>query len=74
LDRPLQSELLRGQYKEWVALSRGQIPKDFPLQAGTLLPPETDQIILADKVRWPSKDTSSPDTSANTTKAPAANK
>jgi 4-amino-4-deoxy-L-arabinose transferase-like glycosyltransferase len=53
LDRPLQSELLKGNYKDWLTISRGQIPQDFPLKAGTLLPPEADQIILADKIRWP---------------------
>lgn len=76
LDRPFQSELGRGNNKEWMTLSRGQLPQDFPLKAGTLLPPETDQILLADKVRWATKEIAEPSTdkSASKTNAPTAGK
>ncbi len=52
MDRPFQSGIMRGEYKGWSSVLRGQLPKTFPLQAATLLPPETDQILFADKVRW----------------------
>jgi hypothetical protein len=52
LNQPFQSEVIKGQYKGWAAVARGQLPQIFPLKAATLLPPESDQILLADKARW----------------------
>jgi hypothetical protein len=49
LNRPFQSELLRGEYKGWWMVVRGQIPQNFPLKAGTSL---GDQILFADRARW----------------------
>jgi len=57
VNRPFQSEVIKGQYKEWAPIVRGALPKEFPLQAITLLPPENDQFLAADKVRWPSQKT-----------------
>jgi len=52
LNQPAQSEVLKGQYKEWAWVGRAPFPTNFPLRAGTVLPPESDQILLADRVRW----------------------
>ena len=52
LNRPFQTEISRGEFKGWASVMRGQLPNNFPLKAVTLLPPERDQILLADKVRW----------------------
>ena len=66
LDRPYQSGMMRGEYKGWATVMRGQLPRTFPLQSATLLPPQTDQIIFSDTVRW-KKDT----IAAETPKEPA---
>jgi len=57
LDRPFQSVLLKGEYKEWGAFIRGQVPASFPLREITLLWPGNDQILLADKRRWAKTET-----------------
>ena len=56
LNRKYQSDILKGEYKGWASIViRGQVPPIFPLRAATLIPPETDQILFADKVRWEKK-------------------
>jgi 4-amino-4-deoxy-L-arabinose transferase-like glycosyltransferase len=56
LNRKYQSELVLGEYKGWATtILRGQLEPNFPLQAVTLLPPEGEQVLLADKVRWAKK-------------------
>ena len=82
LDARPQTEVLHGEYKGWVGLMRGQMPQVFPLKAATLLPPEGEQILLADRVRWKTKDAgaaqagaptaTAPDTSAPSTTNPPA--
>jgi hypothetical protein len=52
LNQPFQSELTKGQYKEWARIVLRQLPQDFPLKAVTPMPPDNDQILLADKARW----------------------
>ena len=52
LDRHYQSELLNGEFKPWAAVTRGQLPDNFPLRTATLLPPNKDQILLTDRARW----------------------
>ena len=52
LNQPMQTGVTKGQYKGWAAVMHGQLPQTFPLRAATLLPPDNDQILLADKVRW----------------------
>jgi hypothetical protein len=52
LDRRYQSELTKGEYKPWASILRGQLPDKFPLKAATLMGPDNDQIILADRTRW----------------------
>jgi hypothetical protein len=79
LDRNYQSEIVKGEYKGWASIViRGQVPPVFPLHAATLIPPETDQILFADKVRWEKKLASEPNEksapgqpSAQPTNAPA---
>jgi 4-amino-4-deoxy-L-arabinose transferase-like glycosyltransferase len=56
LDAKPQSEVLKGEYKGWAALMRGQLPNIFPLKAITQLPPDNEQILLADRVRWGKKE------------------
>ncbi len=55
LDQRFQSEVTKGQYKDWVTLVSGKIPPSFPLKAATILPPDNEQMIFADKVRWSGK-------------------
>jgi 4-amino-4-deoxy-L-arabinose transferase-like glycosyltransferase len=72
MDQPLQSELLKGPYRDWAALIRGQIPSRFPLRAATLLPPgEGEQVLLADRPRW--KDVAGLPTTNETTTATSTN-
>jgi hypothetical protein len=55
LDSRPQTEVLHGEFKGWAPLMRGQMPQIFPLRAVTALPPDNDQILLADRVRWGKK-------------------
>jgi 4-amino-4-deoxy-L-arabinose transferase-like glycosyltransferase len=52
LNQPFQTEITRGQYKGWANVIRGDLPANFPLKEGTLLPPENEQVIFADRPRW----------------------
>ena len=52
LNQPFESEVVKGQYKEWAWIVRGSLPRDFALKAITPLPPGNEQILLADKARW----------------------
>ena len=70
LDEKPQSEVLKGEYKGWVGLVHGQLPGNFPLKAYTAIPPGTEQILLADRVRWAKKPTE--EAPAGTTNAPTA--
>jgi hypothetical protein len=53
-ERP-QSEIANGEFKGWSAFMRGQLPSTFPLKAYSPLPPENEQILLADRIRWGKK-------------------
>jgi 4-amino-4-deoxy-L-arabinose transferase-like glycosyltransferase len=55
MDQRFQSEVSKGQYKDWMGVMSGKVPQNFPLKFGTLLPPDGEQMILADKMRWPGK-------------------
>ena len=55
LDRHYQSEIVKGEYKPWSSITRGQLPEQFPLKAATVLGPDNDQIILSDRARWQDK-------------------
>lgn len=55
LDRPLTSELFKGEYEGWSGVIRGRMPKEFPLKSVTTLPPGTDQFLFADRARWKDK-------------------
>jgi 4-amino-4-deoxy-L-arabinose transferase-like glycosyltransferase len=52
MDQPLESVILRGEYKSWSSVMRGQLPKDFPLKEAVPLPPNNEQYLFADRVRW----------------------
>jgi len=52
MNRPFQTDISRGEFKGWASVMRGQLPNTFPLKAATLVPPETDQILFADQIRW----------------------
>jgi len=52
LDQKVQSGILKGEYKEWVFIIRGQVPVLFPLKSIVFLPPNSDQVLLADRPRW----------------------
>ena len=56
LDAKPQSEVLHGEFKGWAGLMRGQLPRVFPLKAVTPLPPDNEQILLADRARWAKKE------------------
>jgi Dolichyl-phosphate-mannose-protein mannosyltransferase len=71
LDARPQTEVLHGEYKGWAGLMRGQMPQVFPLKAVTLLPPEGEQILLADRVRWKTKGAPTAESGAPTAVAPS---
>jgi 4-amino-4-deoxy-L-arabinose transferase-like glycosyltransferase len=52
MDRPLQSVILKGEFKDWANVMRGQLPKNFPLKEAIPLPPQKEQFLFADRVRW----------------------
>lgn len=52
LDRPLTTQLFKGEYKGWSTVVRGRMPERFPLRAATTVPPGNDQFIFADRTRW----------------------
>jgi hypothetical protein len=56
LDRRFLSDLVKGEYKDWSAIPRGQFPPNFPLKASSLYPPMhqqgSDQLLFADRPRW----------------------
>jgi hypothetical protein len=56
LDRRYESDLVKGEYKPWSIILRGQLPDKFPLKAVIMPGPETDQILLADRARWKEKE------------------
>jgi hypothetical protein len=56
LDERPQSGVLKGEYKGWALLMRGQLPQVFPLKAYSPLPPDNEQFVLADRPRWAKKE------------------
>jgi len=52
LDRRSQTEIVKGEFKPWANIVRGQVPERFPFRAVTLVPPDTDQILFAYEARW----------------------
>jgi 4-amino-4-deoxy-L-arabinose transferase-like glycosyltransferase len=52
IDSRPQTEVAKGEYKGWEMFLRGQLPSSFPLKAYSPLPPDTDQVLLADRARW----------------------
>jgi 4-amino-4-deoxy-L-arabinose transferase-like glycosyltransferase len=55
LDAKRESEIMKGEYKGWAGLVQGQLRSDFPLKAYVAVPPENQQILLADRPRWAKK-------------------
>ncbi len=55
LDRKFQSELVKGEFKEWSSIVRERLPASFPLKAVTMFPPSNEQILFADRPRWTEK-------------------
>jgi hypothetical protein len=55
IDERPQTEIAKGEYKGWTSFMRGQVPATFPLKAYSALPPDDEQILLADRVRWTKK-------------------
>jgi hypothetical protein len=55
LDAKRESEIMKGEYKGWAGLIQGQLRSDFPLKAYVPIPPEGQQILLADRARWAKK-------------------
>lgn len=56
LNRNYQSEILKGEFKDWAGVIRGQLPASFPLKAVTLFHPNNEQILFADRPRWSAKE------------------
>jgi hypothetical protein len=52
IDARPQSEVAKGEYKGWELFLRGQLPASFPLKAFSPLPPDNEQVLLADRARW----------------------
>jgi hypothetical protein len=52
IDARPQTEVAKGEYKGWESFLRGQVPASFPLKAYSPLPPDNDQVLLADRARW----------------------
>jgi 4-amino-4-deoxy-L-arabinose transferase-like glycosyltransferase len=88
LDGKRESEIMKGEYKGWASLIQGQLRSDFPLKAYVAVPPDGQQILLADRARWAKKPmvdtpaglaqaaedgtTNAPASSAGSTNEPAA--
>jgi hypothetical protein len=72
LDARPQTEVYRGEFKGWGGLIRGQLPSLFPLKAISPLPPENEQILLADRARWAKKEGEVITAVPGVTNAPAA--
>jgi hypothetical protein len=52
IDSRPQTEVAKGEYKGWEVFLRGQVPASFPLKAYSPLPPDNEQVLLADRARW----------------------
>jgi 4-amino-4-deoxy-L-arabinose transferase-like glycosyltransferase len=52
IDSRPQTEVDKGEFKGWETFLRGQLPTRFPLKAYSPLPPDNEQILLADRARW----------------------
>jgi hypothetical protein len=52
IDSRPQSDVAKGEYKGWELFLRGQLPASFPLKAYSPLPPDNQQVLLADRARW----------------------
>lgn len=52
IDARPQSEVAKGEFKGWEQFLRGQLPSSFPLKAYSPLPPDNEQVLLADRARW----------------------
>lgn len=75
LDKRFQSDLHFGEYKDWLPILSGRNPDRFPLKAVTAIPPQGQQYLLSDHVRWaPEPETSSTEPATGTNAPPAAAK
>jgi hypothetical protein len=78
IDARPQTEVAKGEFKGWEAFLRGQLPASFPLKAYSPLPPDNEQVLLADRARWANQKNaateleSNPFTIPGMTNAPAA--
>jgi hypothetical protein len=52
IDSRPQTDVDHGEFKGWETFLRGQLPTRFPLKAYSPLPPENEQVLLADRARW----------------------
>jgi hypothetical protein len=52
IDSRPQTEVDKGEFKGWETFLRGQLPTRFPLKAYSPLPPDNEQVLLADRARW----------------------
>jgi hypothetical protein len=50
--------LLKGEFKEWSSILRGQLPAEFPLKypLGAI----SEQLLLADRPRWSEQEAAMP--------------
>lgn len=71
LDRPLATQLFKGEYAGWSTVIRGRMPPEFPLKAVTTLPPGNDQFLFADRPRWKDQKLVEPDLTPQQKKTPA---
>jgi hypothetical protein len=76
LDRRAQTDIIKGDYRPWAEAVRGKLPDNFPLRFGTVMNPDTDQVLLADRARWKERPLGSiaeitVNAPANTNKPPA---
>jgi 4-amino-4-deoxy-L-arabinose transferase-like glycosyltransferase len=75
LNRSLQSDLAKGEYKSWAPVARGAVPNNFPLKIATPFPPNGEQILYCDAPRWTGKKAPEPPVQKKTrpTQAPTVN-
>jgi 4-amino-4-deoxy-L-arabinose transferase-like glycosyltransferase len=52
LNQRFQSDLQVGEYRDWSGMLIGRAPARFPFKAYTPLPPQSQQHLFSDRVRW----------------------
>ncbi|HTS16021.1 MAG TPA: hypothetical protein VMP11_00455 [Verrucomicrobiae bacterium] len=70
IDARPQSEVAKGEFKGWELFLRGQLPASFPLKAYSPLPPDNEQVLLADRARWANQQNTATELQSSVLKIP----